>query len=1114
MRLLMDHANRPLTVVMADAGYGKTTLLAAYARALARPVVWYSLMSSDADLVVFGRYLLEGFRRQLPRFGRDFHLALEEARPGARSAEMLAGTLVNELATLKGGPYLLVLDDFQNVAGGPGVVSMTSTLLAHLPPQVRLVLASRAVPPLSLERMRAGGQVFELDSSQLRFTRDELARLFSDVYRRPLNDQELDVLEQTTLGWPTAVHLVFEMLRRSDQTSLETVLADFRASNLELHDYLSAEVYGRLDPPSRRLLERTAALSRFDVDLATALAGDVANARGILETLVRRGLLRTFGNGTQASYECHDLVGRFIRHEIESLGGVEAWRGLEADSALALAERGEPERAMRHFLAAGRATEAAALLRGLAPRFLREGRATSLLQHLTELPQELVAGELPLSLALADAHQALGQWDQAESRYQEILERSRQSGDRATECLGLLGLGKVHNLRGRYEQVLGMAERGLAIAHTQSVETRARLLQMKAGAHFYLGQYRAAEQVLGQVRSMLPSNVDLDLLLPAVHNLATAYAAQGKFREALQEFRSALAQVRGTASPRAPLYLSNLAYYLAELGELSEARRAAEEGLQAAQRFSNRVYETACHSSLAHILIQSGDVEGSLASLKKAEELNAELRMEMIAADLLMLRGRIFCARGEFGRGLEFLTHAIALLESRPDSPQLVDCTATLAWCELRAGRVRAARDRLVQLQPRVDATENDFQRTRVHYWLAETLLALGDRRGAESHLARALRTVRERGYHHFLRSQARDEPAPLLHALSANIELGVASAALVDAGTGVQQALLELVREARPAIGEASLSVLAEVGGKESLDALEKTAKARRVLQPAIRTARRRIDERISRGAAGVPEGRAPRLTVFGPPQLLVEERPVPASVWRAQRAFHLLIYLILHPRGASKEELLEHFWPGRQLAAGKRNFHPTLSYVRKVLPRGREAPILRENEFYRYNPAYPLTCDAWDFERALEEARAAREPSARRRSLERAVKLANGRFLEGMYGRWAEDLESRMRDRLERAWLELGALSESDGDHEAALGSFRRAGELDEFRETTRLAVIRALVRLGNRGAAVVEYERFKSLLKSELGVDPMPETDKAVRQLVADAPEPKPARDEVTI
>ena len=212
------------------------------------------------------------------------------------------------------------------------------------------------------------------------------------VYRRPTESDEIQALEETTLGWPTAVHLVHESLRRVETVALKDVLDDFRASNLELHDYLSAEVYAHLDESSRLLLERTAPLERFDAELATTLSG-LRPARSALDALGRRGLLRTFGTGFQATYECHDLVRRFVRHEIESREGPDAWKRCEADAAAALEARGDAERALRHYLLAGRIDDAIRIARTLAPAMLKQGRAAALLQYLDDLPPETLARE-------------------------------------------------------------------------------------------------------------------------------------------------------------------------------------------------------------------------------------------------------------------------------------------------------------------------------------------------------------------------------------------------------------------------------------------------------------------------------------------------------------------------------------------------------------------------------------------------------------------------------------------------------------------------------------------------------------------------------------------------
>ncbi|HEV8480847.1 MAG TPA: bacterial transcriptional activator domain-containing protein, partial [Candidatus Eisenbacteria bacterium] len=83
---------------------------------------------------------------------------------------------------------------------------------------------------------------------------------------------------------------------------------------------------------------------------------------------------------------------------------------------------------------------------------------------------------------------------------------------------------------------------------------------------------------------------------------------------------------------------------------------------------------------------------------------------------------------------------------------------------------------------------------------------------------------------------------------------------------------------------------------------------------------------------------------------------------------------------------------------------------------------------------------------------------------------------------------------------YLDLGEMAASRAEFDAAIDAFRRASELDEFRESTRLALMEALVRTGNRPAALAEYEKLKSRLRSELGVEPLPETDETVRRLLA--------------
>src|SRR2546423_717284 len=128
-------------------------------------------------------------------------------------------------------------------------------------------------PPLALERMRVRGELFELDAGRLRLNRTEMWELLGRALGREPAPAELERLDEASAGWPTAVQLALEALRREPARGLDTVLADLRVPDLELQAFFSAEVYRRLEPASRELLERSAVLDRFDAPLATLLSG-------------------------------------------------------------------------------------------------------------------------------------------------------------------------------------------------------------------------------------------------------------------------------------------------------------------------------------------------------------------------------------------------------------------------------------------------------------------------------------------------------------------------------------------------------------------------------------------------------------------------------------------------------------------------------------------------------------------------------------------------------------------------------------------------------------------------------------------------------------------------
>jgi ATP/maltotriose-dependent transcriptional regulator MalT len=199
---LTEGTAHELTLVCAPAGFGKTSLLGEWARLGGRPVAWLSLDGGDSDPARFWRYVAAALDEARPGVGQRVDALFQHAQP---PLEAVLAVLVNEL--VEGSEAsVLVLDDYHLVEA-PAVHDSLAVLLDRLPPQLRLVLASRVDPPLPLARLRAGGQLTELREADLRFTREEAAALLRTAVGTELPEAAVAALGDRTEGWAAGLQL-------------------------------------------------------------------------------------------------------------------------------------------------------------------------------------------------------------------------------------------------------------------------------------------------------------------------------------------------------------------------------------------------------------------------------------------------------------------------------------------------------------------------------------------------------------------------------------------------------------------------------------------------------------------------------------------------------------------------------------------------------------------------------------------------------------------------------------------------------------------------------------------------------------------------------------------
>jgi ATP/maltotriose-dependent transcriptional regulator MalT len=295
-------------VVASPAGYGKTTLLADWARSADIPVAWVSLSEDDNDPDRFLRYLLSGWESAAPGVATSpFGLLLSSSAP---EREAVLSAFIN-VASARAEGMVFVLDDYHLLSDST-IHQALVFLLDHLPPVIHLVLATREQPPLPLARYRARQELFELHTRDLQFLPDESANYLSSQMRLNLTPQELAHVHEKLEGWITGLHLVGLSQQRGLAVAEQLAITGRQRF---IADYLSEDVLARLPQDTQRFLLQTSVLDNLCGPLVDAVR-DSNNGQAKLEGLEREGVFLVSLDDHREWFRYHHLFAEFLQGEL------------------------------------------------------------------------------------------------------------------------------------------------------------------------------------------------------------------------------------------------------------------------------------------------------------------------------------------------------------------------------------------------------------------------------------------------------------------------------------------------------------------------------------------------------------------------------------------------------------------------------------------------------------------------------------------------------------------------------------------------------------------------------------------------------------------------------
>ncbi len=406
VRQTLDYQlNRPLTLVCAPAGFGKTTLLSDWLANCPWPSAWLSLDGQDNDPAVFLAYLIAAIRKLFPAACAATSTLLQAAE--LPPLPVLSATLINDIDSLADGDelpegqrFLLVLDDYYLIHN-LDVHQVLNDLLLHPPRSLHLVIGTRHDPPISLASQRARGQLVEIRMATLRFNAGETAAFVQQAVHSPLDQQRIDVLAKRADGWVAALRFAALALNMQDgdQPVAETLL-----DHGVIMDYLLSEVLARLPVATQEFLLRTAILKQLTGSLCDAMTGQGEsnwNGQRHLQWLEQQNVFTIALDEQGQWYRYHHLLQRLLQDQLERRSSAHEMADLHSRASVWYATNGYLEDAITHALAAGDEMMAAQLVETHRHALMNHEQWQSLERWLQLLPRRLIEERVELSMAEA-----------------------------------------------------------------------------------------------------------------------------------------------------------------------------------------------------------------------------------------------------------------------------------------------------------------------------------------------------------------------------------------------------------------------------------------------------------------------------------------------------------------------------------------------------------------------------------------------------------------------------------------------------------------------------------------------------------------------------------------
>ncbi len=767
--LLTRNLNKKVILLCAGAGYGKTTLLSQFISSKKIPYVYYQLEKDDAEPVVFFSYLIAGIRKIKPKFGKKVEVLSRFFNYPQKYLEIIVGTFINEVIENIKDDFYIILEDYHSLEQSAGIDKILTYLLAHIPARLHIIITSRVIPSISLSRFRARGELLELKTHHLRFTKYEIMRLFKEMYAIPLKESELKWIEEHSEGWPTSLRLMIQSADYLEGVKssgyVRRVLDSYYQSQHNLFNYFAQEIYNQETNDVKQFLVDCSILEWLTPSLCDAFTRQKKSSR-ILSNLTARNafLFRIPGQG----FRFHNLYRDFLRSKFTD---VNKEKRIYKRAGNFYLKKEKMEEALKFYLKAEEYKKSASITERIGYDIIGRGRSSVLCSYIEQIPNSIRNRRAELIMTYAQGLIHVGRSDEAKSNYLRAAKIFKENRP-VKYADALYELGGINLNQSKFRAAKRWFEKALDVCPRKSSLTRAGILNSLGFVYTEIGGKRLEEapRYFQRALRIAQRNQYKDVEASILNNWAMSEWRAGNLNQAYLKLSKMVKLLKEDFTPHCGAGFYNVSRLSLLLGHKKEARSMLDAGIKTCGPYNDVWSMGALWKGYALLCQELGDFEKARQFIIKSLEIYEKLGIVMLIITALNELCKINIATNDLLEAEKNIS-AIWWFKKNKDDAEAIVPLLTEAKLRIVLGKFSTAENILQVALKLAQRVQHIFNTFLIYIELSRVYHLEGKEDNALSALTKAIEISHAKGYDYLLSQELQKEEWMLQMARRENIE-------------------------------------------------------------------------------------------------------------------------------------------------------------------------------------------------------------------------------------------------------------------------------------------------------------------------------------------------------